>query len=63
MIGDSGVIPLSLGVSDFSEWDISFILVFGDAENSQKEVAAEFLSVLLNLNVSVMACRIFVYNT
>ena len=53
MTGDLGVIPLSIGVSDFSNWDISFVLVFGDVDQHQKKTASEFLSDLLNFNVSV----------
>lgn len=48
--GDSGLIPISLGVSDFSDWEISFVLVFGDFEHHQSDMALHFLSSLLTQN-------------
>lgn len=47
---DSEVIPQSLGVSDFSESNVYFLLVFGDSGNQQSEIALEFLSALSLLN-------------
>lgn len=49
---DSIVIPISLGITDFTDGSICFVLIFGDSENKQCEVAMEFLSSLLSQNVT-----------
>lgn len=59
MTGDSGLIPISLGVSDFSDWDISFVLVFGDHEDRQSDTALQFLSSLLQQNVRGILMNIY----
>lgn len=56
---DSKVIPISLGITDFSDGSICFMLIFGDSENRQGEIAMEFLSSLLSQNVIQIPCFSF----
>lgn len=48
---DSKVIPISVGVTDgFCDQEICFVLVFGDNENRQKDLALDFVLCFLDID-------------